>query len=63
MHWRRKHRGAGIAITLSKSTAHTDGFSADALEVGYAPGGSQSNARKIESRTYVEPANRGAHTF
>ena len=63
MHWRWEHRGAGIAITLSQSTAHADGVSADAREIGYAPGDSQSNAEGTESRTLIEPANGGADSF
>ena len=62
MRWRWEHRGAGIAITLSKPTAHADGVPADPHEVGYAPGDSQSNAERTESRTLIEPANGGADT-
>ena len=57
MRWRWDHRGAGIAITLSKPTAHADSVLADPHEVGYAPGDSQSNADRTESRTLIEPAN------
>ena len=60
MRRRWEHRGAGIAITLSKPTAHADGVPADPHEVGYAPGDSQSDADETESRTLIEPANRGA---
>jgi len=62
MRRRWDHRGAGIAITLSKPTAHADGVSADPHEVGSAPGDSQSNSDETESRTLIEPANRGADT-
>jgi hypothetical protein len=62
MRWRWEHRGAGIAVTLSKPTAHADGVPADPHEVGSAPGDSQSNADETESRTLIEPANRGADT-
>jgi hypothetical protein len=57
---RWEHRGAGIAITLSKPTPHARGVSADPYEVGSAPGDSQSDADETESRTLIEPANRGA---
>ena len=63
MRWRWEHRGAGIAITLSQSTGHADGVSADAREVGYASGDSQSDAERTESRTLIEPINRGADSF
>ena len=62
MRWRWEHRGAGIAVTLSKPTAHADGVPADSHEVGYAPGDSQSDAEGTESRTLIEPAIRGADT-
>jgi hypothetical protein len=62
MRRRWEHRGAGIAITLSKRTAHADGVRADLHEVGSAPGDSQSDADETESRTLIEPANRGADT-
>ena len=62
MRRRWEHRGAGIAITLSKPTADADGVPADPHEVGCAPGDSQSNADETESRTLIEPANRGADT-
>ena len=52
------HRGAGIAIALSKPAAHADGVSADPHEVGCAPSDSQSNADETESRTLIKPANR-----
>ena len=57
---RWEHRRAGIAITLSKPTAHADGVSADHHEVGCAPGDPQSDADEAESGTLIEPANRGA---
>jgi len=57
---RWEHRGSGIAITLSKPTAHADGVSADHHEVGCAPGDPQSDADEAESGTLIEPANRGA---
>ena len=60
MRRRRDDRGAGIAITLGKPTAHADRV--PAYEVGSAPGDSQSNADETESRTLIEPANRGADT-
>ena len=60
MHWRWDHRGFGVAITLSKPTAHADGVPAEPHEVGCAPGDFQSSADKTESRTLIEPANRGA---
>ena len=63
MHWRWQHRGAGIAITLSQSTAHADGVSADAREIGHAPGDSQSDAEGPESRPLIEPDNGGADSF
>jgi hypothetical protein len=63
LRWRWEHRGAGIAITLSKPAAHADGDSADSIEVGYAPGRSQSDAEGPESRTLIEPANGGADSF
>jgi hypothetical protein len=56
------HRGAGIAITLSKPAAHADGVPADPHEVGCAPRDSQSNADETESRTLIKPANREADT-
>jgi hypothetical protein len=59
---RWEHRGAGTAVTLSKSTAYADGAPADPHEVGSAPGDSQSNADEAESSTLIEPANRGADT-
>ena len=62
MRRRWDHRGAGTAITLSKPTAHADGVPADPHEVGSAPGDSQSNGNETESRTLIEPANRGADT-
>ena len=62
MRRRWHHRGVGSAITLSKPTAHADGVPADPHEVGCTPGNSQSNADETESRTLVEPANRGADT-
>jgi hypothetical protein len=62
MRRRWNHRGAGTAITLSKPTAHTDGVPADPHEVGSAPGDSQSNGNETESRTLIEPTNRGADT-
>ena len=62
MRRRWEHRGAGIPFTLSKPTAHADGFPADPHEVGSAPGDSQSNADETESSTLIEPANRGADT-
>ena len=60
MRWWWDRREAGIAITLSKPTAHAGGVSADLHAVGCAPGDSQSNADKTEYRTLIEPANRGA---
>jgi hypothetical protein len=60
MRWRWEHRGAGIAITLSKPTTHADGVPADPNEVGSAPGDSQSDADETEPRTLIESANRGA---
>ena len=60
MRWRWEHRGVGIALTLSKPTAHADGVRADPHDVGYAPGDSQSDAEGTESRTLIEPAVRGA---
>ena len=60
MRWRWEHRGAGIAITLSKPTTHTDGVPADLHEVGSAPGDSQSDADETESRALLQPANGGA---
>src|SRR6476659_4759353 len=62
MRRRWEHRGPGIAITLSKPTAHSYGLHADPHEVGCAPGDSQSNADEAESRTLVERANTGADT-
>jgi hypothetical protein len=62
MRRRWEHRGPGIAITLSKPTAHSYGLHADPHEVGCAPGDSQSNADETESRTLIEQANRGADT-
>ena len=62
MRWRWSHRSVGIAVTLSKPAAHGDGVPADSHEVGYAPGHSQSDAEGTESRTLIEPANRGADT-
>jgi hypothetical protein len=62
MRWRWEHRGVGTAITLSKPTTDTDSVPADPHEVGSAPGDSQSNADETESRTLIEPANRGADT-
>ena len=57
MRWRWDHRGAGIAITLSKPTAHADGVLADPHEVGYAPGDSQSNAdeNRVRERSSSRP--------
>jgi hypothetical protein len=60
MRRRREHRGGGIAITLSKPTAHADGISADPHEVGCAPGDPQSDADETECGTLTEPANTGA---
>ena len=60
MRWRWEYRGVGIAVTLSKPTAHADGVPADPHDVGYAPGDSQSDAEGTESRTLIEPAIRGA---
>jgi hypothetical protein len=60
MRWRWQHRGIGSAITLSKPTAHTDCVPADHHQVGSAHGDSQSNADETESRTLIEPTNRGA---
>jgi hypothetical protein len=62
MRRRWPHRGTGIAITLSKPAAHADGVPADSHEVRSAPRDSQSNADETESRTLIEPANRGADT-
>ena len=62
MHWRWQHRGAGIAITLSKPAAHADGVPADSHEIGCAPGDSQSDAEGPESRTHIEPVSSGADT-
>jgi len=62
MRRRWNHRGAGTAITLSKPTAHTDGVPADPDKVGSAPGDSKSNGNETESRTLIEPTNRGADT-
>ena len=62
MRRRWEHRGVGTAITLSKPTADADGVSADPYEVGSAPGDSQSNTDETESRTLIEPTNRGADT-
>jgi hypothetical protein len=59
MRRRREHRGAGVAITLSKPTAHANRVPADAHEVGCAPGDPQSDADETEFRTLIEPANRG----
>jgi hypothetical protein len=61
MRRRWEHRGA-TAITLSKPTAHADGVPADPDEVGSAPGASQSNADETQSRSLIQPANRGANT-
>ena len=63
MRWRWSHRSVGIAVTLSKPAAHTDGVPADSHEVGYAPGDSQSDAEGTESRTLIEPINGGADSF
>jgi hypothetical protein len=60
MRRRWDHRGLGTAITLSKPTAHADGVPADPHEVDSAPGDSQSNADETDSRTVIQPANRGA---
>lgn len=60
MRWRWEHRGASIAITLSKPTTHADGVPADSNEVGSAPGDSQSDADETEPRTLIESANREA---
>jgi hypothetical protein len=60
MRRRREHRGVGIAVALSKPTAHADGVSADSHEVGCAPGDPQSDGDETESGTLIEPANRGA---
>ena len=60
MRRRWEHRGAGIAITLSKPSPHARGVPADPYEVGSAPGDFQSDAYEAESRTLIEPANRGA---
>ena len=62
MRRRGEHRGAGIAITLSKRTAHANGLRAYPHEVGCSPGDSQSNSDETESRTLIEQANRGADT-
>jgi hypothetical protein len=56
------HRRSGITITFSKPTAHANGVPADPHQVGCAPGDSQSDADETESRTFIEPANRGADT-
>ena len=63
MRRRWKHRGAGIALTLSKPSAHAGGVSAEPHEVGCAPGDSQSDADETKSRTLIEPANRGADSL
>ena len=60
MRRRWEHRGTGIPITLSKPTTHADGVPADLHEVGSASGDSQSDSDETESRTLIEPANRGA---
>jgi hypothetical protein len=60
MRRRWEHRGIGIPITLSKPTTHADGVPADLHEVGSASGDSQSDSDETESRTLIEPANRGA---
>jgi hypothetical protein len=62
MRRRWEHRGSGIAIALSKPTADADGVPIDANEVGSTPGESESNASQTDSRTLIEPANRGADT-
>ena len=62
MRRRWKHRGAGTAISLSKPTAHADAVPADPDEVGSAPGDPPSNADEAESRTLIDPANRGVNT-
>jgi hypothetical protein len=60
MRRRRERRRTGIAIPLSKPTAHADGFPANPHEVGCPPGDPQSGADETESGTLIEPANRGA---